>query len=163
MARSTTKNALTEFDLEKVRRFTESELDKISKGSELPFCYQIGSDTVIVGQHKVIKVDDKTWRVTQNTTQLFDFFTRKDAIFYCIALHKKDFNLAKSIQDNDKILGKLESDAVIYRYRYKKAQENNDHWQEELYSNRYAEVMARIEQVKKELRKNINLAKYIKV
>jgi hypothetical protein len=163
MAKSTTKNVLTEIDLEKIRRFTDNELAKLSKNSDLPFCYQIGADIVVVGAYKVLKIDDKTWQVLQKDQQLFDFFTRKDAIFYCIALHKKDHKLASSIQTNDQQLAKLEADAILYRYRYKKAQETNNEWEIELYSNRYAETMARIEQVKKELKKNINLAKYIKV
>jgi len=161
--KSTTKNVLTEIDLEKIRRFTDNELDKISKNSELPFCYQVGADTVVVGAYKVLKIDNKTWRVQQKDQQLFDFFTRKDAIFYCIALHKKDYILAKNIQDNDQQLAKLEADAILYRYRYKRAQETENDWEIELYSNRYAETMARIDHVKKELKKNINLAKYIKV
>ena len=45
----------------------------------------------------------------------------------------------------------------------KKAQKIADSWGEEYYSNRYTETQHRIEQVKKEITKNLNLAKYIKV
>ena len=52
MANSTTRK-FNEFDLEKIRRFTENELVRISGSSrELPFCYQIGSD-VLVGNYSV--------------------------------------------------------------------------------------------------------------
>jgi len=116
-----------------------------------------------VGKYKVIKQNDRCWTVFEGTDQIFDFFTRKDAIFYCIVLHKEDHKLAKEIRDNDKLLGQLEFDAILYRHRYKQAQEANDDWKIELYSNRYTETMTRIEQTKKQLKKSLDSAKYIKV
>lgn len=160
--KSTTKN-LTEIDLEKIRRFTQSELQKITTASELPFCYQVGSDTVIVGNYKVERIEQSTYRVSDKYDTLFDFFSRKDAIFYCIALHKKDYTLANAIHENDKQLSRLEFEALVYRKRYKDALSKGDGEHADIYSSRYMQVMARIETVKKELTKSINLAKYIKV
>lgn len=162
MAKSIIKNESV-VDLEKIRRFTETELAKLSSHSDLPFCYQVGSDAVIVGNRKVKKTSDDLWRVTDGGQQLFDFFTRKDAIFYCIALHKKDYNLAKNIYENDQQLNRLEFDAALYRIRYKKAQQKDDIWGAEFYSTRYTETMDRIVKVKQEIKKNCNLAKYIKL
>jgi hypothetical protein len=163
MEKSTTKNKLVEFDVEKIRRFTQTELQKLTHiETELPFCYQIGSD-VLVGKYKVIKINDKCWRATENGDQIFDFFNRKDAIFYCIALYKQQNQLAREIRDNDSLLNNLEFEASLYRLRYKKAQEKGDTWGEEYYSVRYTETQHKIEQVKKELTKSLNLAKYIKV
>ena len=43
MAKSTTKNAPAEFDVEKIRRFTQQELAKLANDpTELPFCYLLG-------------------------------------------------------------------------------------------------------------------------
>lgn len=161
MAKSTIKNKSTEFDLEKIRRFTETELAKLAD-TEMPFCYQMGND-VLVGKSKVVKIDDRCWRVFEHNEQIFDFFSRKDAIFYCIAVHQKQLGLAKEIKDNDSLLNRLEFEAILYRHRYKKANEKGDEWGAEYYSNRYMETQHRLEQVKKELQKSINLAKYIKV
>jgi hypothetical protein len=163
MAKSTIKNKSTSFDVEKIRRFTQDELARIADApSELPFCYQIGTD-VLVGRYRVVKIDDKSWRVQEHDQILFDFFNRKDAIFYCIALHKQQTQLARDIQQCDSLLNRLEFDAALYRLRYKKAQKINDSWGEEFYSARYTQTMDRIEQTKKEIRKNLDLAKYIKV
>jgi hypothetical protein len=163
MAKSTTKNKSTSFDVEKIRRFTQEELARIADApSELPFCYQIGTD-VLVGRYRVVKVDDKCWRVQEHNQTLFDFFNRKDAIFYCIALHKEKLQLAQDIRDCDSLLNRLEFDAALYRLRYKKAQETGDLWGEEFYSTRYQETQHRIETAKKEIKKNLDLAKYIKV
>jgi hypothetical protein len=163
MAKSTTKNASTSFDVEKIRRFTQDELAKIADApSELPFCYQVGTD-VLVGRYRVVKVNDKCWRVQDQDQTMFDFFSRKDAIFYCIALHKEKLQLARDILDCDSQLNRLEFDAALYRLRYKKAQATGDSWGEEYYSNRYVETQHRIEQIKKEIKKNLDLAKYIKV
>ena len=161
MAKSTTKNA--EFDVEKIQRFTQQELARLTDTPrELPFCYQLGTD-VLVGRYKVVQVDDRCWRVMLDDQQLFDFFNRKDAIYYCIALHKEKLQLAKDIQQCDSLLNRLEFDAALYRLRYKKAQQIQDSWGEEFYSARYTQTMDRIEQTKKEIRKNLDLAKYIKV
>jgi hypothetical protein len=163
MAKSTTKNSSSNFDIEKIQRFTQEELSKLANNpSDLPFCYQIGTD-VLVGHYRVIKIDDHCWRVMEENQQLFDFFNRKDAIYYCIALHRQKIQLAKDIRDSDRLLNKLEFDAALYRLRYKKAQQMQDDWGENYYSTRYTETMNRIEQVKKEIKKNLNLAKYIKV
>ena len=159
---SSTKNDLTEIDIEKIRRFTETELAKLNSGP-LPFCYQIGADTLIVGKYKIVKVDAKCWRIFLNSEQLFDFFNRKDAIFFCIAKHKNRHDIALEIQLTDNLIGVLEFDATLYRYRYRKAQENNDQWNTELFSNKYIETVARLEQAKKQLKKSLNSAKYIKV
>ena len=163
MAKSTIKNAPVEFDVEKIQRFTQQELARLTNiPSELPFCYQLGTD-VLVGRYKVVKINDHCWRVIQDHQQLFDFFNRKDAIYYCIALHKEKLQLAQDIQHCDSLLNRLEFDAALYRLRYKKAQKIQDSWGEEFYSARYTETMDRIEQTKKEIRKNLDLAKYIKV
>ena len=163
MAKSTTKNAPVEFDVEKIQRFTQQELARLTNTpSELPFCYQLGTD-VLVGRYKVQKIDDRCWRVMIDHQQLFDFFNRKDAIYYCIALHKQQTQLARDIQQCDSLLNKLEFDAALYRLRYKKAQDKGDTWGEEYFSVRYTETQHKIEQVKKEIKKNLNLAKYIKV
>jgi len=163
MAKSTTKNAPVKFDVEKIQRFTQQELARLTNTpSELPFCYQLGTD-VLVGRYKVQKIDDRCWRVMLNHQQLFDFFNRKDAIYYCIALHKQQTQLAQDIQQCDSLLNRLEFDAALYRLRYKKAQAKADDWAEEYYSARYTETMDRIEQAKKELKKSLNLAKYIKL
>jgi hypothetical protein len=161
--KSTTKSVSTEFDVEKIRRFTQNELANLAQSpSDLPFCYQIGAD-VLVGASRVIKINDKCWRVIEDGKEVFDFFSRKDAIFYCIAVHKKQMQLAITIRDNDALLNRLEFDAALYRHRYKQANEKQDDWTAELYSNKYIETMHRIEQTKKELKKSLNLAKYIKL
>lgn len=161
MAKSTTKKEPSEFVLEKIRRFTEQELAK-QTNSELPFCYQIGTD-VLVGQNKVVKIDAKTWQVYTVNGKILEFYSRKNAIFYCIALHQHQSNLALQILENDSLLNKLEFEAVLYRHRYKSATQKQDAWGAEYYSNKYLEIQHRLEQVKKELQKSLNLAKYIKV
>lgn len=160
-AKSSTKNKSVEFDVEKIRRFTQTEFEKLAN-SELPFCYQMGSD-ILIGRSKVIKINDKCWRVYYDDVEVFDFFNRKDAIFYCIAVHKKQINLANEIRDNDSLLNKLEFEASLFRHRYKAANNKQDEWGAEYYSTRYTETMRRIEQTKQELKKSLNLAKYIKL
>ena len=163
MTKSTTKKESTSFDVEKIRRFTQDELARIADApSELPFCYQIGTD-VLVGRYRVVKINDRSWQVQEHNQILFDFFNRKDAIFYCIALHKEKLQLAQDIRECDSLLNRLEFDASLYRLRYKKAQETGDSWGEEFYSTRYQETQHRIETAKKEIKKNLDLAKYIKV
>lgn len=162
MAKSTTKNATqSKFDIEKISRFTREELDKITDtNADLPLCYQLGGDTYIVGKLRVNKLSDSEWRVVEND-EIFDFCARKHAIFYCIAVHKHRYDLAKQIKEYDGTLNKLEVDAIHYRRRYNRAIENNDPWNEELFSNRYQDTMVRISQAKEQLKKYLNLAKYI--
>lgn len=161
MAKSTTKNEPAEFDLEKIKRFTEQELAKLAD-AEMPFCYQMGTD-VLVGRSKVVKLNDKCWSVYTNQQHIFDFFNRKDAIFYCIAVHQKQYKLAQSIKTADDTLNKLEFEASLYRHRYKKANEKQDAWGAEYYSTKYQETIHKLGHIKKELQKSLNLAKYIKV
>lgn len=158
MAKSTIKS-VSDFNLEKIRRFTTHELTRL-KHNELPWCYQIGKD-VLVGQYKVEYVKDSCWRIWQGTASIFDFFSRKDAIFYCIALHRKNYNLAADIKQNDILLNNLEFEAALYRQRYKKANQKQDSWASQYYSNKYTETIHKIERTKRLLQKNLNLAKYL--
>lgn len=161
MEKSTTKK-YKEFDLEKIKRFTEEQIKSLSsKKNELPFCYQIGKD-ILVGEYRINYVDDKCWSVTENNVKHFDFFSRKDAIFYCIALHKQENRLAESIKQADDRLARLEFEAIIYRARYKQAIKKGDGFKEDYYSSRYLDIMDKLEIVKQELKKTLNLAKYIK-
>jgi len=163
-AKSTTKKSkVIEFDLEKIKRFTEQELSRLSQqNTDLPFCYQIGSD-VLVGECRVKKQSDSEWTVYHRNYEEFTFFTRKDAIFYCIAIFKNQIDLANTIKTQDQLLSRLEFDAIIYRKRYKTATDKGDEFKAELYSTRYLDTMDRISGVKKELQNCVNLAKYIKV
>ena len=163
MAGSITENKSIKFDIEKIKRFTQTELAKlVASPTELPLCYQIGTD-ILVGTSKITKINDDCWRVFEDGQQHWDFFNRKDAIFYCVAVHKKQLQLAKTIKDNDSLLNKLEFDAILFRHRYKQAQNKNDLWGEEYFSTRYQETMDRIAQTKKELTKSLNLAKFLKI
>lgn len=163
-AKSTTKKSkVIEFDLDKIKRFTELELKKLSKqNTDLPFCYQLGTD-ILVGECRVKKISDSEWTVYYNDYEEFTFFTRKDAIFYCIAIFKNQRELANTIKTQDRLLSQLEFDAIIYRKRFKTANTKGDSFKAEMYSTRYIETMNRISQVKKELQNCVNLAKYIKV
>ena len=71
--------------------------------------------------------------------------------------------LAQNIRETDSLLSRLEFDAALYRIRYKKAIKNGDQWGEEYYTTRYQETMERIAHTKKEIKKNLDLAKYIKL
>lgn len=156
MAKSPTKK-YNEFDLEKIRRFTEQELAKLSQ-SNFPFCYQVGS-TVRVGKNFVLKKSDKCWQVREGRVDTFEFLSRKDAIYYCIALHKNKHELANKIKRYDHQLDRLEQDAIIYRKRYNTAIEKNDGFKETLYSSRYHDTMDKIEDIKENLKKCYELAK----
>lgn len=161
MAKSITKKELIEFEIDKIKRFTDNELKELSK-SPLPFCYQLSDNTLIVGSYKVVKVDDKCWSVYNSSLVEFEFFSRKDAIFYCIAMHNKKYKLASDIRLADSQVAVLEFDATLYRYRYRVAVEKNNSWDIVLYSNKYTEIMAKLEQAKKRLQKSLSMAKYIK-
>lgn len=152
---------LNEFDLEKIRRFTTQEINKLAQ-NKIPFCYQVGND-ILVGRFKILKLNEECWRVFNQDSFVFEFVNRKNAIFYCIAAHKNQNQLAQEIKENDSDLGRLEFEAIIYRRRYKQAIEKQDNWAMEYYSNKYTETMHKLTQVKQELKKNLNLAKYIKL
>lgn len=161
--KSTTKKELSDFDLDKIKRFTQQEINNLSNSKrELPFCFQIGSD-ILVGDKTVKKIDDSIWQVTFNQHIIKEFYTRKYAIFYAIALYKNDQQLAGQISDADATINRLEFDAIIYRSRYKSALEKNDDLKADVYSSRYLITMDRLELVKKELQNSLKLAKYIKV
>lgn len=158
MAKSIIKkesNNNLDFDIEKIRRFTINELSKLAD-SPLPFCYQIGADTVIVGHSKVVKINKNCWHVTNPNVDTKEFCLRKSAIYYAIALHTQNFLSAAEIYSADSLLNTLEFDAILYRQRYNAAIQKNDTWNIVLYSNRYTETMMRIERTKKQLKQQFD-------
>ena len=151
----------TELNLAKIARFATVELARLAK-SALPFCYQLGPSVLIVGRYRVIKVDDSHWTVeSEYGTQ--EFYYRKHAIFYCVALHTNHAIEAQRIVKQDEQLHRLESDAVVFRYQYKSANDRNDEWKSSLFSIRYEETMYKIALTKQDLAENQNLAKYLKL
>lgn len=148
-------------DIEKIRRFTTAELATLSNTAK-PLCYQIGADTLIVGRLKVIKINDKCWSIRDGDTEIAEFFMRKNAIVYCIALHTNKSADALEVKKIDTALGNLDFDATLYRYRYNLAITNKDDWNISLFSDRYTETMLQVAQLKKELKKLIIFGKYIK-
>jgi hypothetical protein len=156
MAKSSTKK-YNQIDLEKIRRFTETELENLSQ-SEFPICFQVGT-TVRVGRNSVLKLSDKRWLVKEGSVETFEFLSRKDAIFYCIALHRNNYALASDIKKLDKQLSLLETDAILYRKRYNQAVGSKNGFKQDLYSSRYHEVMDKIVSTKENLKKCYELAK----
>lgn len=149
-----------EIEIEKIRRFATEELAKMENGP-LPICYQIGADTLIVGKHKIHRIDDKCWRLDSGINhQPYDFFMRKSAIFYCIAIHKKKHIIAADIQAADALINKLEFDAILYRHLFKRAIATNDSWNEEFYSSKYNETMFRLAIPKQQLRQSFALINF---
>lgn len=161
MEKYITQDKLIDFNIEKIKRFTLAELSKLME-ENLPFCYQLGSDTVVVGRYKVIKISNDRWGVVEYSDYITDFFSRKDAIFYCVASHTNKTGIAETIKNNDSLLGRLEYDAQVYRHRYKQAREQQNSWLIDLYSSKYSEIVVKIDHTKQELKKTISLTKYIK-
>jgi len=154
-------NEQLDLNLAKIKRFATTELARMAQHA-LPFCYQIGPTTLIVGKYRVVKVDDESWDVESEFGKQ-EFYYRKHAILYCIALHMKHYVEARQIIRQDSQLNRLESDAVVFRYQYRSATNKNDEWKLSLYSTRYEETMHKIELVKEELAEIQNLAKYLKL
>jgi hypothetical protein len=161
MVKSIIKKEQTDFDLEKIKRFTVNELNRLSS-EQIPFCYQLGSDTIVINNYKIVKIDSHCWRVYSCDQVVFDFFSRRYAIFYCVAAHERDYSLTARLKNSDSVLGNLEYDAQVCRYRFKQANDSSDEWNIELYGNKYSELQLRIERIKKELKKSVDLTKYIK-
>ncbi len=158
-AKPNTKKELV--DIEKIRKFTADELALLSK-SGMPLCYQVGANTLFVGRFKVVKINEKCWSVIENNTEIGEFFMRKNAIVYCIALHINKFADAHAIRKIDTGIGNLDFDAILYRYRYKTALSSKDEWKASLFSDRYTETMLQMTQLKEDLKKLIIFGKYIK-
>lgn len=158
MAKQST--TLGKFNLDKIKKFTSDEIRKLSAG-KIPICYQIGSH-ILVGNRQIEKVSDSCWAVTNAGTLVGEFSTRKTAIIYCIALHQKKLALAKEIELNDRLLSKLENDAILYRYRYKQASKAADSWLESHYSNRYTDAARRIVSTKQRVQNLLSRTKYNK-
>ena len=78
-------------------------------------------------------------------------------------MHQKQNQVANDIKSADDALNKLEFEAALYRHRYKKAVEKRDDWSAEYYSTKYQETIHKLNRIKKDLQKSLNLAKYIKV
>ncbi len=149
-----------EVNLAKIKRFASLELARLAE-SAVPFCYQAGPSTLIVGRYRVIKDGDESWTV-ESEYGVRKFYYRRSAILYCIALHTNDPMLANQIYRQDEQLNRLESDAVVFRYQYRAAKEKSDEWRLSLFSTRYHETMYKIESLKTEFEETKNLAKYLK-
>lgn len=154
--------AAGDFVINKVKRWTDTELRDISFKKGKPQVVAISNTSFRVGKYTVRRLNDMEWEVNTGD-KLLGFTLKTSAIFYSLSIQLGKFELADSIQFNDSKLAERTMDFERYQKLIKLAQAQRDGWKSQLYFSRKKQAQSQYLIAKNQLHKTLRLAKYIKI
>ena len=142
--------------------WAKKELNSISKNNLIVLQNAEGSYSV--GTFSVIKITDRCWRVYDRNHELVHDFSRKLAsIVYCVFMSMKKYHAATEILDLDIEYTRLDADIDLFVHMIKKYSAKKDDFKLSLYISRQEITKDRLNQVRDQLDKILDRAKYIKL
>lgn len=151
---------------ELLRRFVthwgNKELAKLSTSTTF-VCLEIDKNLYRVGRFNLLKQSDHSWVVSDlDGNIVHNFFNHQAAVFYCLCETKKIYHKAYEFLSADRDVGKLHQELKYLEYKLKKAQQQANQWNQQLYIARISWVRPRLDLLQTNLQKTIIAAKYTK-
>ena len=153
-------NDAVEFVVNKIAKWTSSEISKLAFSNDEPRCVAISNSHYRVGNYTIKQQDEYCWRVTYDAFE-HDFMFKKSAIFYCLAQQFGKFELAYRILDSDQKLADHSNDFNLFQLRLKG--DTADKWKRQFYLSRKKQAHSRCLAARTQLQKSLKLAKYYKL
>lgn len=170
MVKSSTKNVLgkilVKLGLAKVDVWTKRQLHILRYKTKFPLCVELDKNTWVIGKHIMKKKADHHYAVYEDQTLIKTFFSRKAAVLFAsISNTRNQFHtkIMLNISKNDNLTGKMYDEMQFFRQKVNEIKSKNNEFKKHLYMVRYNESRLRFKQCYKELQKNLDTAKYIKV
>lgn len=167
MEESYTKDQLGKIVVNKVIREIENwanhELKFITYKYQSPVCLPIGKNTWLVGHFKIIRNKKKQFLVYNDSNIIHKFYVKQAAFLYAIMNKANRYELSNRILNSDRMFGYLLEEQemlILKQLKYKKI---SNSFKLGLTQAKLSDVNRKLISIKKDLEKNLNLAKYVKV
>jgi hypothetical protein len=146
----------------KVDSWTVKELVNIGHNTEYPICLQISQNEYWVGTHKIFHIGPNHWRVEHNDKLVHEFYSQQAAIFYAVYYKCKLYKSADALLWSDQAV--VKSDTEVKLYSSKLANNKKvDEFKYQLWVTMLDKARSELELARKDLKKNLDLAKYNKI
>lgn len=154
---------LVKLALSKLDYWTLRELGSYERNDVKILLLPIGKKSWLVGNHKIFYKKNGSYSVIKDKKNVHDFRFKKAAFFYAILEKKHKFQISNAILQNDQLLGRLLEEQAFVTERLKLYRKKDNIFKEQLLSAKLGELENKLKNTKKELEKNLTLAKYVKV
>jgi len=152
--------------LAKVDVWTKRQLHTLRYKSKFPLCVELNKNTWVIGKFIMKKKAEYCYAIFEDNVLIREFFSRKAAVLFATItntgnqMHTK---IMLNVCKNDRITGKMYDEMEFYRSRVNETSSSKNLFKNHLYRVRYNESRLHFKQAHKELQKNLETAKYIKV
>ncbi len=154
---------LVKLALNKLDYWTLRELGSYNKNNNKILLLPIGKRSWLVGNHKISHKKNGSYSVIKDKTNVHDFRFKKAAFFYAILEKKQRYQISNAILQNDQLLGRLLEEQAFVTERLKLYRKKDNVFKEQLLNAKLGQLENKLKNTKKELEKNLSLAKYVKV
>jgi hypothetical protein len=171
MAASSTKSASQDLAKTKkiveatamyISRWTEQELQTVSKKENMPYIWPIDNLGYVIGHYRVLN-NKGNWQVRDTDNVLIHTFTEKlSAVFYVLCDLTKRYNLARNLRAADANVNRLRNEVIHYEASVQRAKKSKNYDSLDIWKARLNEANLHLSYANQELRKSLNSAKYIK-
>ena len=165
--KSSTKRKLGEklvnLAMAKVDAWTIKELVNLGHNLDYPICLQVTDKEFWVGTHKIFHIGPNHWRVEHNDKLVHDFYNQQAAVFYAVYYKCKMYKTADALLWSDQAVVRADTEYKIYASKLADKNKKIDEFKHQLWTTRLEIAQTELEQAKKDLKKNLDLAKYNKI
>ena len=153
---------LVDLALAKVDAWTVNELSNLGQKLNYPICLKISETEYWVGTHKIFHEGPNHWKVIHNDKLVHDFYNQQAAVFYSVYYKCKLYKSADSMLWADQSVVKADTEVKIYSAKLAKGKKI-DEFKYQLWVTKLEKAQSELELAKKDLKKNLELAKYNKI
>ena len=146
--------------------WANKQFSKLCESPKSLVCLPMGKNSWAIGTYRLKKLDQFKWMLTKDKKLIHVFYSKSAAILYVTLSRSFDpmmVKLAHQLFNSDQSVANLYEKIQYYGLRIKKASKTTSDFKKHLWLVRLEETKLRFNAAIKELEKNINSAKYIKV
>lgn len=166
-AKSSTKRklgeALVDATLHYIDDWAAKQIKHLFANSKFPVILKLDRRTSLVGNCTITRFKDDVWRLVDGNDYTYDFYSYKAAVFYSVFTKCGYYKSADLILYSDQRVGRYSDECKIYEYRLNQKNKKPDYVKQDIIISRYKDSLLMLESAKKELVKNLESAKYLKL
>lgn len=146
-----------------IRHWTHKQVDLLNLRGQLVIVPGNQKNEFVIGRYRMLGRNSRCWTVwDHNQSWIHDFYDRRAAVFYCMAVQKNQFREAQGLLSSDAELGKLSQDRVFYEHRLSQVRREKNWMLYDVLTARITDTLLRLEHAQEQFEKNLRWAKYLK-
>ncbi len=155
--------ALVAQAMQEIESWASKELKVLTYSAHNPICISIGKNTWLVGHYRIVKNKRKQF-VVYSADNLVNKFVNKQAAFLFASMDKMHkFELSNKILNSDRTYSRMQEELKILLAKQVHYIKTKNYFKLSLIEARLSNCSLNLQSAAKDLEKNLNRAKYVKV